>query len=79
MNPPVLYIIVPCYNEEAVLPVTAPLFLEKIRSLAAAEKISPESRVLFVDDGQILEENTPDAFFSHPQNPRTQDFLSKIL
>ena len=37
------------------------------------------SRVLFVDDGQILEENTPDAFFSHPQNPRTQDFLSKIL
>ena len=51
MNPPVLYIIVPCYNEEAVLPVTAPLFLEKIRSLTAAEKISPESRVLFVDDG----------------------------
>ena len=30
MNPPVLYIIVPCYNEEAVLPLTAPLFLEKI-------------------------------------------------
>ncbi len=37
------------------------------------------NRVLFVDDGQILEENTPDAFFSNPQNPRAQDFLSKIL
>ena len=32
-----------------------------------------------VDDGQILEENEPEAFFSNPQNPRTQDFLSKIL
>jgi polar amino acid transport system ATP-binding protein len=37
------------------------------------------NRVLFVDDGQILEENEPNAFFSDPQNPRTQDFLSKIL
>ena len=37
------------------------------------------NRVLFVDDGQILEENEPEAFFSNPQNPRTQDFLSKIL
>ena len=36
------------------------------------------NRVLFVDDGQILEENEPEAFFSNPQNPRTQDFLSKI-
>lgn len=37
------------------------------------------NRVLFVDDGQILEENEPEAFFSDPQNPRAQDFLSKIL
>ena len=36
------------------------------------------SRVLFVDDGQILEENAPEAFFGHPENPRLQDFLSKI-
>ena len=48
---PILYIVIPCYNEEAVLPVTAPLFLEKIKSLAAAGKISEESRVLFVNDG----------------------------
>ena len=37
------------------------------------------NRVLFVDDGQILEENEPEAFFSQPQHPRTQDFLSKLL
>ncbi|MBQ7438112.1 MAG: glycosyltransferase family 2 protein [Oscillospiraceae bacterium] len=48
---PVLYIVIPCYNEEAVLPVTAPQFLDKVKSLAAAGKISDESRVLFVNDG----------------------------
>lgn len=48
---PVLWIIVPCYNEEKVLPITAPMFLEKINSLAGAGKISDESRVLFVNDG----------------------------
>ena len=48
---PVLYIVIPCYNEEAVLPITAPMFLQKITDLAAAGNISPESRVLFVNDG----------------------------
>lgn len=48
---PRLFIIIPCYNEEAVLPVTAPMFLEKIKSLIAAEKISENSRILFVNDG----------------------------
>ena len=37
------------------------------------------NRVLFVDEGRILEENEPYAFFSNPQHARTQDFLSKIL
>ena len=35
--------------------------------------------ILTLDDGQILEENTPQEFFAHPQNPRLQDFLSKVL
>lgn len=48
---PVLYMIVPCYNEEQVLPITAELFFKKLRSLERDWKISPESRVLFVDDG----------------------------
>ncbi|MBQ8075091.1 MAG: glycosyltransferase family 2 protein [Oscillospiraceae bacterium] len=48
---PKLTIIVPCYNEEEVLPVTAPLFAGKIRELAEKGKISTDSRVLFVNDG----------------------------
>lgn len=48
---PVLYIVIPCYNEEEVLPVTSVMFLDKLKSLIAAEKISDESRIMFVDDG----------------------------
>ena len=36
-------------------------------------------RVLFMDEGVVLEENTPEAFFSNPQNPRTKEFLRKVL
>ncbi len=36
-------------------------------------------RVIFMDQGQIVEENTPTEFFNHPQTDRAQDFLSKIL
>ena len=48
---PRLFIVIPCYNEQEVLPITAPLFLNKILSLAEAGKITPDSRVLFVNDG----------------------------
>lgn len=48
---PVLYIVIPCYNEEKVLPITAPMFLKKIQDLSAAGKVSQDSRVLFVNDG----------------------------
>jgi general L-amino acid transport system ATP-binding protein len=37
------------------------------------------NRVIFMDQGQIVEQNAPDAFFNNPQNPRTQLFLSQIL
>ena len=37
------------------------------------------SRVLFMDDGVIAEQNEPGAFFANPQNPRLRDFLSKVL
>ena len=47
----ILYMVIPCYNEQEVLPITAPMFLQKINDLAAAGKISPDSRVLFVNDG----------------------------
>ena len=48
---PSLYIVVPCYNEQEVLPITAPLFRKKLLQLIADGKISDESRVLFVNDG----------------------------
>lgn len=37
------------------------------------------TRVLFIDDGKIQEENSPEEFFSNPKNPRLKDFLSKVL
>ena len=37
------------------------------------------SRVIFIDEGVIMEENTPEEFFGNPQNPRLRDFLSKVL
>lgn len=48
---PVLWIVIPCYNEEKVLPVTAPLFLKELKKLQEREKISNSSRILFVNDG----------------------------
>ena len=46
-----LYIVVPCYNEEEVLPETARRLGDKLRALMAAGKIGPRSRALFVNDG----------------------------
>ena len=37
------------------------------------------NRVVFMADGQIVEENTPEEFFTHPRSDRAKDFLSKIL
>ncbi len=51
MAKPILWIVVPCYNEEQVLPLTAPLFLAKLQELAARGQISENSRILFVNDG----------------------------
>lgn len=46
-----LYVVIPCYNEEEVLPVTSKLFLEELQDLIQKNKISEESRILFVNDG----------------------------
>lgn len=50
-NIPKLYIIIPCYNEEKVLPITAPLFLDQLISMIEKQKISDNSKILFVNDG----------------------------
>ena len=51
MARPILWIVIPCYNEEQVLPMTAPMFLEKLQDLTEKGMISQNSRVLFVNDG----------------------------
>ena len=51
MEAKTLYILAPCYNESEVLPMSSKIFLDKLNSLIEAEKISENSRVVFVDDG----------------------------
>ncbi len=48
---PVLYIVIPCYNEQEVLPITKSLFLNKLTSLIDTGKINNKSKILFVNDG----------------------------
>ncbi|MFL8970026.1 glycosyltransferase family 2 protein [Helcococcus kunzii] len=51
MKNTVLWLVIPCYNEEKVLPITAPLFLAKLKTLISEGKISDNSKILFVNDG----------------------------
>lgn len=48
---PILHIVIPCYNEEKVLPLTAPMFLDKLNSLIERGLICSKSRIMFVNDG----------------------------
>ena len=51
LSKPILWMVIPCYNEQEVLPVTAPLFRGELQELTDAGKISDKSRILFVNDG----------------------------
>ena len=82
----ILYIVVPCYNEEAVLPETSRRLREKLETLAAMGKISPQSRVLFVNDGskdrtweiiRALHEECP--LFSGVDLTRNRDHQNALL
>ena len=48
---PILYIVIPCYNEGQVLPYTNPMFVEKIEQLVKKEEIHPHSKIMYVNDG----------------------------
>ena len=50
-NPEILYIVIPCYNEEEMLPITIKALKDKINSLIDSKKISGQSKVMLVDDG----------------------------
>ena len=51
MEKPVLYIVIPCYNEQEVLPETSKRLKEKMESLMERNLISRDSRIMFVNDG----------------------------
>ena len=68
---------------QEVLDVMVELTQENITMICVTHEMGfarqVADRVVFMDDGQILEEGTPDHFFENPENPRCRDFLSKIL
>ena len=47
----ILYIVVPCYNEQSVLPISAPALMQKLEDYISSGRVSPESSILFVNDG----------------------------
>ena len=48
---PTLWLVIPCYNEEDVLPITAPMFKETVASLISDGLVAKGSRILFINDG----------------------------
>lgn len=83
---PVLYIVIPCYNEQEVLPITAPQFLGKLTQLIGQGKISDNSRILFVDDGSkdktweiISRLSAEDVHFTGIQQSRNRGHQNAVL
>ena len=81
-----LYIVVPCYNEEQVLPATAERLKEKMTALIGAGTIAKDSRVLFVDDGSkdgtwsiIAGLNAADGLFEGVKLSRNRGHQSALL
>jgi glycosyltransferase involved in cell wall biosynthesis len=86
MDEPVLYIVIPCYNEEEVLPETARRLKAKLKALMGEGKLSPQSRVLFVNDGskdrtwaQIQELHQSDPMFSGVDLSRNRGHQNALL
>ena len=84
--PPVLYIVIPCCNEQEVLPITAPQFLGKLKQLIGERKISDLSRILFVDDGSkdktweiITRLSAEDIHFTGIQQSRNRGHQNAVL
>lgn len=70
---PILYVVVPCYNEEAVLPVTCEKLCEKLSAMITADKIDSASRIMFVDDGS--KDKTWELIFEYHNN---KDYVTGI-
>lgn len=82
MVPTTLYMVIPCYNEEEVLPITSKELLKAYNDMRAKELISDKSRILFVNDGsrdktweiisELHEENPIFAEFAFPVTEATK-------
>ena len=64
---PILYIVIPCYNEEAVLPETNPMFLGKLHELMEKGMVSEDSRIMYANDGS--KDRTWDLIEEYAQDP----------
>ena len=85
-QPGCLYIVIPCYNEENVLPVTAPIFLEELENMIEQGKVSEFSRIVFIDDGSkdrtweiIKELNSFSSYFQGIQQSRNRGHQNAVL
>lgn len=86
MDKKILYLVVPCYNEELALPHTAPKLLKKIKYLVENENISEKSRILLVDDGskdktwELIESlSKQDKYFSGLKLSRNKGHQNALL
>ncbi len=82
----ILYVVIPCYNEETVLPITSELFLNELNALINKGKISENSRILLVDDGSrdktweiIRELNEKDGHFVGIRQSRNRGHQNAVL
>lgn len=69
-----MYVVIPCYNEEQMLPITAEALIKKFDELKAEGRIAQNSKVMFVDDGskdKTWEDNT--------EAPRSKPCFHRIL
>ena len=83
---PILYIVIPCYNEEQVLPITSKMFLNKLTALTVNGLIAEQSRILFVDDGSkdntwkiIQDLSKQDAHFTGIRQSRNRGHQNAVL
>lgn len=82
---PVLYIVIPCYNEQEVLPHTVGMFKNKLLELINKEKISNESRILFVNDGSkdttwdLIKEYADDVYIEGISQSRNRGHQNAVL
>ena len=82
---PTLWLVIPCYNEEDVLPITAPMFKEAVASLISDGLVAKGSRILFINDGssdktwEIIQELAREPIFEGVSLSRNRGHQNALL